>query len=101
MLQQFVTVQGSGGKPLKRVLMTASDDSVYVADPGMLYAIRFGVAKPITVSPDQVFNFDAPIFDDLLAQWQARNETCSTLWAKLGQFQPMEDDDDEGCCCDD
>lgn len=101
MLQQFVTVQDSGGKPLKRILMTSSEDGVFVADPGMLYAIRFGVAAPITVSPTQVFNFDPPIFDDLMAQWKAEKQTCATTWAKLGRFQPMDDDEDEGFDCDD
>lgn len=100
MLQQFVTVQDLGGKPLKRVLMTTSDEGVHVADPGMLYAIRFGVSRPIAVSPEQVFNFDPPIFDDLLAQWQAEKQTCATTWAKLGQFQPMEDDEDDFDCDD-
>jgi hypothetical protein len=94
MLQQFVTVQDFGGKPLKRVLMTTSEQGVHVADPGMLSAIKFGISAPIAVKPQHVFNFDAPIFDDLMSQWQAKKKTCATTWAKLGQFEPM---DDDGC----
>lgn len=95
MLQQFVTVQEFGGKPLKRVLMTTSEQGVHVADPGMLSAIRFGISAPITVKPQHVFNFDEPIFDDLMSQWRSRRETCATTWAKLGRFQPRDDDDDD------
>jgi hypothetical protein len=96
MLQQFVTVQDFGGKPLKRVLMTTSEQGVYVADPGMLSAIKFGISAPSAVKPQHVFNFDAPIFDDLMAQWQTKKQTCATTWAKLGRVQPMDDEDD--CC---
>ncbi|VTZ21109.1 conserved hypothetical protein [Methylocella tundrae] len=97
MLQQFVTVQDFGGKPLKRVLMTTSEQGVHVADPGMLSAIKFGISAPTAVNPRHVFNFDEPIFDDLMSQWQAKKETCATTWAKLGQFQASDHDDD----CDD
>lgn len=92
MLQQFVTVQGFGGMPLKRVLMTTSEEGVHVAEPGMLSAIRFGMATPAAVRPTQVFNFDPPIFDDLMDQWRNKNQTCAKTWAKLGRFQPMRDD---------
>jgi hypothetical protein len=93
MLKKFVTVQDFGGKPLKRVLMTTSEQGVHVADPGMLIAIKFGVAAPTAVKPQNVFNFDEPIFDDLMSQWHARRETCETTWAKLGRFRPMEEDE--------
>ncbi len=96
MLQQFVTVQDFGGKPLKRVLMTTSEQGVHVADPGMLHAIKFGISAPTAVDPELVFNFDEPIFDDLVAQWQAEKQTCATTWAKLGQFQPLDHDEDGG-----
>ncbi|MEJ0092181.1 MAG: hypothetical protein WDN46_01700 [Methylocella sp.] len=92
MLQQFVTVQASGGKPLKRILMTTSDKGVHVADPGLLAAIKSGIFAPIAVRPEHVFNFDEPIFDDLVSQWRSTKRTSATTWAKLGQFQPMDDD---------
>lgn len=97
MLQQFVTVQDFGGKPLKRVLMTTSEQGVHVADPGMLSAIKFGISAPIAVKPQHVFNFDEPIFHDLMSQWQAKKQTCATTWAKLGQFEPKDDDDFDDC----
>lgn len=100
MLQQFVTVQDFGGKPLKRVLMTTSEHGVHVADPGMLHAIKFGISAATAVNPEHVFNFNEPIFDDLMAQWQEKRQTCATTWAKLGQFRPL-DHDDGDCRCGD
>jgi hypothetical protein len=93
MLQQFVTVQAMGGKPLKRILMTTSNQGVHVADPGLLAAIKSGIYAPIAVRPEHVFNFDEPIFHDLMSQWQSKKRTSATTWAKLGRFQPMDDDD--------
>ncbi len=98
MLQQFVTVQDFGGRPLKRVLMTTSEQGVHVADPGMLSAIKFGISAPTAVNPEHVFNFDEPIFDDLMSQWQAKKQTNANTWAKLGQFQPV-DHGEEDCDC--
>jgi hypothetical protein len=92
MLQQFVTVQDLGGKPLKRILMTTSDKGVHVADPSLLAAIKSGIYAPIAVPADHVFNFDEPIFHDLVSQWRSTKRTKATTWAKLGRFWPMGDD---------
>lgn len=91
MLQQFVTVQALGGKPLKRVLMTTSEKGVHVADPGLLDEIKSGIHAPIAVLPETVFNFDEPIFNDLLSQWHSEKRTSAKTWARLGQFQAMRD----------
>ena len=94
MLQQFVTVQEFGGKPLKRVLMTTSEQGIHVADPGMLSAIKFGISTPITVKLQHVFNFDEPIFDDLMSQWQAKRRHAPPHGQSLAGSSPGIDDDD-------
>lgn len=91
MLQQFVTVQAMGGKPLKRVLMTTSEKGVHVADPGLLDEIKSGIHAPIAVLPETVFNFDEPTFNDLLSQWHSEKRTSPKTWARLGRFQPIRD----------
>lgn len=91
MQQQLVIVQALGGKPLKRVLMTTSEKGVHVADPGLLEEIKTGIHAPVAVLPEQVFNFDELIFDELLVQWRSLKQTNAETWAKLGNFQSMYD----------
>ncbi|WP_156898236.1 hypothetical protein [Methylocapsa acidiphila] len=91
MLQRFVVVQALGGKPLKRIVMTSDSKGILVADPGLLGEIETGIHQPVTAPLRTVFNFDEPVFAELMSQWHADKKTDAATWAKLDRFQPMLD----------
>jgi hypothetical protein len=83
MLQKLVIVKALGGKPLKRVLLHASETLAVVADPALLAEIETGIHRAVSFPRETVYDFDDRVFHALLLQWHEDKATKAETWEKL------------------
>jgi hypothetical protein len=94
MLQKFVVLKGTCGKPLKRVFMSVEQSEIVVCDPEKLEAIKSGEHALASVAHDRVFNFEEDAYHELLLEWKMSKETSPATWMRLGNVEVMNEVED-------
>jgi hypothetical protein len=82
MQMQKVLVRAFGGEPLDRVVVEHGERVIFLAHPGRIAAVQAGDSYPVGFPREDVFVFDAALYERLKYQWDSQGLTESALWAE-------------------
>lgn len=83
MAQKKVLARAWGGKPLERVELRRDLDVAYLCNPLALEALAVGRTFPIGFPLEDVFAFDAGLYQDLMMAYSlGESARVSALWAR-------------------
>lgn len=87
-MSDVVMVRASQGEPLRRIPIWSNRDVVYLANPDLIAAVEAGDSSPIGFPIDDVYAYDAGIFEQLTGQWGRDGRTENGLWEKAPHYHP-------------
>lgn len=79
-------VRAYDGEPLRRVVIAAETDVLYVADPRYLDQIKSGRSKPIGFRRVDCFAWDEKAFEALSEAYATAAQTVTEAWIALPPF---------------
>jgi hypothetical protein len=68
------------GEPWRCFALRTTDRAAFLAGADTLEAIEAGECEPVGFPIEDVFEFDAEIYDRLQEQWKHDGRTDDTLW---------------------
>ncbi len=76
-------------EPLRRIAIETGEQVVYLANPEYLREIEAGESDPVGYPKEDVFEFDADLYRQLLDQWEREGRTDDALWRAARPVAPV------------
>jgi hypothetical protein len=86
MVVRKALVRAYGGEPLCRVVVGETERVVYIANPDKLPAVEAGDSSPVGFPHEDVFEFDAALYERLRDQWDQERHTDDALWKEAANL---------------
>jgi hypothetical protein len=80
MAYPVVLARAFRGEPLRRFLMDMTEWAAFVVNPDYLDAVEAGDSGAVGFPAEDVFEFDADLYNRLRKQWEAERKTDDALW---------------------
>jgi hypothetical protein len=80
MAYPLVLARAFRGQPLRRFLIDMTDRAAFVVNPDYLAAVEAGESGAVGFPAEDVFEFDADLYDQLRKQWEKEGRTDDALW---------------------
>lgn len=84
--EHVVLVRAFEGQPLKRIVVRATDDILYVANPQGLDRVLAGESKAIGFRRQDCFAWSEQAFERLAKAYAAKSRTDMAEWADVRAF---------------
>lgn len=85
--QHIALVRAYGGQPLKRVVVEAADDVLFIANQQYLDLIQSGHSKPIGCERRDCFAWNPVEFERLTKIYASEHCTTDDAWSEMPLFQ--------------
>lgn len=79
-------VRAYDGEPLRRVVVAAGRDVLYVANPRYLDQVKTGRSKPVGFRRVDCFAWDEKAFETLSEAYATAGQTVTEAWIELLPF---------------
>jgi hypothetical protein len=76
----LVLAQAFRGQPLRRLVVEKTHRAVFLVNPDYLAAVEAGESGAAGFPVEDVFEFDADLYQRLREQWERDGRTDDTLW---------------------
>jgi hypothetical protein len=80
MAYPLVLARAFRGEPLRRLLVKMTDRAAFLVNPDYLGAVESGKSGAAGFPAEDVFEFDADLYNQLRKQWEAERRTDDALW---------------------
>ena len=82
-----VLARAARGEPWRCLLIRTTDKASFLVGPESLAAFEAGECQPIGFPAEDVFEFDAALYDRLRAQWDSDRRTDDALWKSARRYE--------------
>jgi hypothetical protein len=80
MAYPIVMARAYKGEPWRCFVVRTTERGAFLAGPNSVDAIEAGECEPVGFPIEDVFEFDAALYDRLHAQWERDGRTDDMLW---------------------
>ena len=87
MTYPMVLARAARGEPWRCLLIRTTDKAAFLVGPESVAAFETGECQPIGFPAEDVFEFDAALFDRLREQWERERQTDAALWQAARRYE--------------